>query len=308
MHSYDVLPANVIFENTKGEYHMKTTKEKRFAAAKWAMVGVLCLTCALGFTTGRAKASAFYCDDGIYAGEGESVSTTYTIEYDYLVEHNEHRVYEAPGIGNSLSGVSNYCSVLAGVNVVMYYDRFYPNLIPNFDPLFYYGDNEFMYKPDLSYPEVTNVFSTLYNYMNVNVVAPGATENDYKTGLSRYVREKGYNLSFTSFQGNSTCVDLNKVAQMAASNKVGVLFCNRYNFVYGISDYNNVRTVAQKSANVGHMMMVYGYFTVDYYKNGSKFLTETYLEVTSCYSSGDRGYVKMNDYLEIDDALIMNIS
>ena len=245
---------------------MKTTKEKRFAAAKWAMVGVLCLTCALGFTTGRAKASAFYCDDGIYAGEGESVSTTYTIEYDYLVEHNEHRVYEAPGIGNSLSGVSNYCSVLAGVNVVTYYDRFYPNLIPNFEPGMEFS-GIYYYLPDMAYDETKAVFSKLYSYMNVNVVAPGATENDYKTGLTRYVKERGYNLSFTSFHGNSTCVDLNKVAQMAANNKVGVLFCNRYNFVYGISDYNNVRTVAQKSANVGHMMMVYGYFTVDYYKN-----------------------------------------
>ena len=144
--------------------------------------------------------------------------------------------------------------------------------------------------------------------MNVNVVAPGATENDYKTGLTRYVKEQGYNLSFTSFHGNSTCVDLNKVAQMAANNKVGVIFCNRYNFVYGFNDKDNSRKVVQKIANAGHMMMVYGYFTVDYYKNGSKFLTETFLEVTSCYSSGDRGYVKMNDYLEIDDALIMNIS
>ncbi len=286
---------------------MKTTKEKRFAAAKWAMVGVLCLTCALGFTTGHAKASAFYCDDGIYAGEGESVSTTYTIEYDYLVEHNEHRVYEAPGIGNSLSGVSNYCSVLAGVNVITYYDRFYPNLIPNFEPGMEFS-GIYYYLPDMAYDETKAVFSKLYSYMNVNVVAPGATENDYKTGLTRYVKEQGYNLSFTSFQGNSTCVDLNKVAQMAASNKVGVIFCNRYNFVYGFNDKDNSRKVVQKIANAGHMMMVYGYFTVDYYKNGSKFLTETFLEVTSCYSSGDRGYVKMNDYLEIDNALVMNIS
>ena len=54
-------------------------------------------------------------------------------------------------------------------------------------------------------------------------------------------------------------------------------------------------------------MMVYGYFTVDYYKNGSKFLTETYLCASSCNSFADAGFIKMDDNLTIDDAIIVQI-
>lgn len=54
-------------------------------------------------------------------------------------------------------------------------------------------------------------------------------------------------------------------------------------------------------------MMVYGYQTIAYYKNGVNFRTDTYLQASSGFGSAETGYIKMNDYIGIMDALIINI-
>ena len=55
-------------------------------------------------------------------------------------------------------------------------------------------------------------------------------------------------------------------------------------------------------------MMVYGYITINYYNNGSLFRTDTYLQASSGFGSGEQGYIKMDDDLDIEEALIVNIS
>jgi hypothetical protein len=56
------------------------------------------------------------------------------------------------------------------------------------------------------------------------------------------------------------------------------------------------------------MMMVYGYETITYYKDGTVLQSDTFLNVCSSYGSGDTGYMQLNDFLKIDEAYIMTIS
>ena len=253
----------------------------------------------------------FYCADGdddfIYGGQGEIADSSYEIEYDYyeIVENIKH--YSAPSFGNLDDSMTNTCAPAAGTNVVVFYDRWYENLVPDYTPgiqlaLGYY------YYMDMAKPETTNVLETLYKLMDTNVGSGGTSESQFLNGLSEYVDNAGYDLSYTSFYSGAKTVDLNALKETINQNKVGVVFCSRYNFVYGIRHDENKTIIAKEDANIGHMMMVYGYQTIAYYKNDINFHTDTFLYVSSGYGDGAQGYMELNSYLNIEDALIMAIS
>ena len=68
-------------------------------------------------------------------------------------------------------------------------------------------------------------------------------------------------------------------------------------------------TIVKENSTIPHMMMVYGYFTCAYYKNGINFQTDTYLYVTKSDGMTDKGYLQVNDdCLDIDEAYIVTIS
>lgn len=282
---------------------MRKTKKKALSFVLWAVCAMLIALNGLGMAVAR-KAQAYYCDDGTYRGEGTHVSSTYTVEFDSQVEHNEYRVDAAPGL---LGGESpgNDCTATAGLNIVAFYDRYYTNLIPNYEPGAMIAGSYWYF---LNSNETISLHNTLYNYMNVNVTYPGASENDFKNGLKRYVNEQGYNIAYSSIHQNAQTVNLTKLRQMINSNRVAAIFFLNYNFIFDFKVTDSSRIVYQERANASHVMMVYGYFTVDYYKNNQLFLTETYLQVSSCNSMGDLGYVKLNDYGTIEDAVMITIS
>lgn len=256
------------------------------------------------------RAQAHYCNADYY-GEGQSIGASYTVEYDYYVEHDDYVVSAAPSYSSVTEEQTNNCASKAGANIVGFYDRYYPNLIPNFEPGVASSSGVgYIYFPRVNLEPINTLITDLYYRMDTNVGEPGATAQDFKDGLTEYVNEKGYNISFSSFYQNSTSVNYSKVQQMVSQNKVGVLMCGNYNIVFGIShDASGTSTlVSKRDYNIAHMMMVYGYLSIDYYKDGSKIRTDTFLQVSTGFAAGEKGYIRMDDYLTIDDALIINIS
>lgn len=287
---------------------MVHNKRRATLFGAWGMCAVLLSASAFG-TAGSvsAGASSYFCDDGLYEGTGTHVSANYTIEYDYYVEHNEYLVGCAPSLMDGGSGYTNNCTSVAATNVVAFYDRYYPNLIPDYEPG-YVVNGYYWYYPNLGSSAIATLHATLYDYIGVNSVAAGATENDVKNGLKRYINEKGYSVTYSSMYESATTVNLTKVQQMVNNNQVALVFFAGYHFIYGFSTTDNVRTVIRMTSDAGHAMMIFGYFTVDYYKNNQKFLTETYLEASSCNQFGDQGYIKLNDYGTIVDAVLVAVS
>lgn len=289
---------------------MQKTKRNKNKIAVCLLSGALLAANIVASASGASasasgETAAHYCDDG-YGGQGTHVSTTYTVEYDYAVEHNEYRVGCAPSLCGSGSNFSNDCTAIAGLNVCVYYDRYYPDLIPNYTPGISVG-SIYRYLPSRGSAAINTVHSTLYSYMGVNSAGWGASEDGFKSGLARYVTEQGLSVSYSAMYQSGQTVNLARMRQMVGDKQVAVLFLSGYNFVYGFNVTDTARTVYQESADAGHMMMVYGYFTVDYYKNGQLFLTETYLEASSCFGTSDQGYIKMDSYGTIDNALVVAI-
>ena len=292
------------------------TKAKGVRAAAAALLAVFGIVLFLPLFAGAsaAEAEAHYCDDGYYdegyGGEGQSANASYTIEYDYYVEHREYYVSAAPSYSSVTEEQTNNCASKAGANIIGYYDRYYPELIPDFEPGYLYPNNAYLYFPKANLQPLNNLITALYYMMNTNVTAPGATEQDFKDGLTEYVEDHGYDIGFSSFHNNSTSVNYTAVQQMVQQKKVGVLLCSKYNFIFSINHLSsgNSTLISKRDYNISHMMMVYGYLIIDYYKDGSCIASETYLQVSSGFADGSQGYIKMNDYLTIDNALVVSIS
>lgn len=258
--------------------------------------------------TAAYASEILYSDDGIsFWGAGKPIPSSETIYWDNYVVHDEYLVDQAPSYGVAGS-VDNFCAPSAGTNVIGFYDRFYPNLIPNFEPGMM-NNGHYWYLPDMNFPQVVQTFNDLYALMGTNQNGAGTSEEQFKKGLKQFVNNHGYNLSYGSFYQNRTGVNINALRGMISSNKVGVLLCTKYNFIYDIVHGPNETFISKSDYTLAHMMMVYGYITIDYYKGGQIFRSDTYLQVSSGYSTGNQGYVLLNNNsMEIQEALIVNIS
>ena len=253
---------------------------------------------------------AEYYGDPSYDGSVTSggVDASYYVYYDERVIVDEAHLFSVPSYGNANSAVYNACAVLAGANIVGYYDQWATNLMPNFEPGMQFPAG-YMYYPDMKYDATVEMTYELYQLMNTNVGHLGTTSADFISGLDDYAENAGYDLSYYSMYSSPTSVNLNTLKTAINQGKVGLIMCSKYNYVSSISPSSaGYDYVAKWTYDIGHMMMVYGYQTLAYYQNGVNVKTATYLLVCSSYASGDKGFMEINSYSDIDEAYIMTIS
>ena len=246
--------------------------------------------------------------DVVFNGQGVQTDASYTVYYDYYTVLEDVSVGSAPSFGNNDG--TNICGPVAGANIVIYYDRWYTNLVPNYTPGMVFSDTGlYNYYPNMGLTETNNVITSLYLHMNL-LLWGGTTSANFKSGLNGYVTNAGYNLSYYSFYTNSTNVNLATLKTAVQQGKVGLVMCSEYNFVYGLNDVpqDKKMNIVKIKSSSAHMMMVYGYKKIAYYKNGQNIGTDTFLYVSSGFNTSDQGYMELNDYSVINEALIMAIS
>ena len=281
-----------------------------FAAA---LVGVsLLLTCCL-IKAPSAQVSAdtevIYYDSVYGAPVGSSSTESYTIDCDYFEITANYAYDTAPAFGNTESSFSNYCGPVTGMDIVLFNDRWKTNLIPNYEPGFSLSDGSYDYWA-MATSASSAAYANIYSLMKTGEVG-GTTSTNFRNGLKSFVENAGYDISYSSIYSNSKTVNLNALKTAIDQNKVGVIMCSEYNYILsmGVSMGDTEMTIVKESSTIPHMMMVYGYFTCAYYKNGVNFQTDTYLYVTRSNGSGDLGYMQVNDdCLDIDEAYIVTIS
>lgn len=251
----------------------------------------------------------FIYEDGPYQGQGTHTSVDYTINCDEMVTEDLAVVTSAPSYGNNDPSMTNVCGPVAGTNIVVYYDQWATNLIPNFEPGMVTSSGYFRYYPDIDWPQTNAVIASLYNLMRVPEVG-GTTSANFKSGLNSYVTGKGYTVSYTSCYDSATTLNLMTLKTAINAGKVALLMCSQYNFVYAVHDDTDIGNIyfTQHNSTVGHMMMVYGYKTLGYYSNGVKVGEDTFLLVSSGYGDSSQGYMRLNAFSVIDEAWITYIS
>lgn len=287
---------------------MKSCKIQKKAVSV-LLACVFTLVCAItvfnmGTVTGAAE--AVYYSDTDYTGGTMQEASEYVYRDSYTVD-TSYRTYQAPSYGNSDASIKNFCAVTAGTNIAVFYDKTYTNLVPNFEPGMLIN-GIFTYYPDLGWPQTEQLFYTLYDDMKTNQSGIGTSGSNFKSGLQAYAARQGYNISFSSMYSSSTNVNLTTFGNAVMADKVGVLLLSKYNYIYAIT-HNDERTfISKATSNGAHIMMVYGYIKINFYNDGELFRTDTFLQASSGFSSGDQGYIKVDDYLTIEEALIVNIS
>lgn len=196
------------------------------------------------------------------------------------------------------STMPNACGPVAGAIVVGYYDKYYENLIPDWQSYFpstgrYRGQN------------MTNVIpliQDLYNRMETNVAGPGVSEAEFKAGLTSYVVDKGFNISYQHIW-NGYSFDYSTFGQAVADNKVSallVLESDVYELYLG-DGYDNL-TTTHLSGN--HIMVAYGEYEVKYETDNGT-VVDKYIKVATGQSSTLLALYKVGSY--IDTSYVVSI-
>ena len=226
-----------------------------------------------------------------YVG-GELISTYASETISYISKQVVSDISTANGAPDyrSIDGLQNGCGAVAGGNLVGFYDKYYGNLIPNWDSAYSNG----RYKNQNS-ANVSPLLRDLFERMQTNVVAPGVSESEFKTGLQSYVVDHGYNIEYVSL-GNGNSFNYNAFKTAVNNNQVSVLFIRPSN-IYTLEENNGSDVVYSDSISGNHIMMAFGYYEVKYIlSNGTR--TDKYLHVSTGLSGETQAYYKIGSYVE----------
>lgn len=192
------------------------------------------------------------------------------------------------------------CGAIAGGNVIAFYDRYDENLIPNHvsgQSIF----NAFAYSIGDQYTDA--LITQLYEYMAGDGV--GMTEKQFKDGFTRYCKEKGKSVSFTSCMSSGS-FSYSKLQSSMKANQPIVFFLSGYN-VLQIYSSEKLDTLAYTVSTVPHIMVGFGYSSYTYNTSTG---TQSYdlISISSGLTgSGDLDYFDIHYQTHIDDALAINI-
>ena len=271
---------------------------KRISALMVALLFVLCCGCA-STTHGQQQENEKYYQATTYGGTPIG-SVNETIEYDHKTT-NECMIS---------TGIPEYyafgytCGISAGGNVVAYYNKQYPTLIPGhlagmdfFGTWCWMGQNEY----------IDALHTNLYIAMGAN--PSGTTLWGYLGGLASYVGGKGKSLAISDVSDTSSSLDPAYIAAIN-DNKLITLFLDGFNIIdngAGFNTYNGYDIAKFTEYFGAHVMVAYGYKIVSYYDDQNyMFREDTYLYVGTSYNIGN-ALLRINTNCTIDEAYVTQV-
>ena len=257
-----------------------------------------------------------------YQGEGIITFSTEKIEYSRKTESTSSIYFDFP-MYECLT-LPNNCAPVGGSIALGYYDEYYPNLIPNYEAVYYYKGEKY-YK--IISPEVDTLIAELYERMGTNQGVSGTTYEGFKTGLQSYINTQGYTVSYSSLMSSGK-LNLNNVYSSLNAGKPEVLFMTSIRYVYRLHfyEYSGYDYIGVQTANAGHVSVAYGKREIKYYRNETKkvwspiwynpfrfinvteevnFRTNRYLMVS--FGNSTLGYMDITDTGGVQQAINLNI-
>lgn len=242
----------------------------------------------------------YLAEDAFY-GDGGSITGSATVRIDYV---NRSRDYYRLALSTPSISTSPYlssCACIAGANVVSYFDRYCPELIPDYEPgyeylgyYFYYGD---------TYTS-TSVVTQLYSDMGTTE-SNGTTTAQFLSGMTKYANRAGYNFSYTSVMSGSK-LNFSAAKSAMKSNKPIALFLTGYNVAeLALNDTYDLIGYSLSTAN--HVMIGFGYEDLVYTYDSGEQEEIQFFYVASGVSSRSIGYFNVNYNTKINDAYALSI-
>ena len=238
-----------------------------------------------------------------YFGGGTYTHTTFTISYDRKTTTNYSIQYDLPNINASFQG--GCCAHTAGAIILVYWDRFCPNIIPNYEPMITIG-------PFVTYrgftQEVENLGLELVDLMLIGEPHEGVTFSEFQLGMETLVERQGYTYTTTSlFSGGS--FNFNNYKNAVENNIPVAFFLSDYNMLDGISEGDGIDTIGNGYCPITHATAACGYKIDTYYDaNNNVIQTRKYIKVASGLNSYGIGYLNINGVTTIDRAISIQVS
>lgn len=201
----------------------------------------------------------------------------------------------------NISGLTNSCGAIAGAEIVAFYDKYFPDLIPNWVS-YYTASGKYRTQDTTIVPALIR---EMYTLMRTNVDGVGVSRTDFIVGLTNYVSGNGHLVNFQNVMSGGT-INYEQCKSAVDNNKVIVLFTSSTN-VYDITVGNNQDIISTYNISGSHIMVIYGYYEAKYYNASGLFRSDKYLMVSTGLSSMPSAFYKP-DSTTTQAAYIINIS
>lgn len=238
----------------------------------------------------------YLAEDALYGGTDPVTGIT-TVHIDYVSKTtNKYYRMEVAVPYNSSSPYVSSCACVAGSNIVSYFDRYCPELIPDDEPGYEYMGYYFYYS---STQKSLEVVRQLYIDMGTTE-SNGTTVAQFLSGMNKYGKRAGYNFRYSS------CMSGGKFSYSAAQDSMlcgepVALFLEGYN-VAMIGAYENYDSIAYELSAANHVMVGFGYQEISYTYESGKQETFQYIYVASGYGNSPIGYFNINYNTKIINA------
>ncbi len=240
-----------------------------------------------------------------YFGGGTATftNTTFTISYARKTTVNYSIQYDLPSIDGSFQNGS--CAHTAGAIILVYWDRFCENIIPNFEPMSVIG-------PFVVYKTITTEVEALglelVELMQIGEPHEGTTFSEFQLGMETLVERQGYTYTTTNlFSGGS--FNFNNYKNSVENNIPVALFLSDYNMLNGIREEEGLDTIGNGYSPVSHVTAACGYKIDTYYDESDNVIqTRNYIKVASGLISYGIGYLNINGVTTIDRAISIQVS
>lgn len=233
--------------------------------------------------------------DGIeelsYRGASGLVTTTQTFSYStkttesYFINSSVPAYYDTANRDYT-------CAPVAGANLIGFYDRYFPNLVPDIATGYTRG-TRYTYYPMLRYEtQLQSLINDLASRMGTG--SSGTTLNEFETGMTSYVASKNLNITYidvTAAQTNALDLE-NAIVQLKDGNPIA-FFTSGINFTT-FTDTGSSVTMTIRSANDNHVFVAYGYQKVIYYDASGNIVRECISFQVSSGEDGLTGYYVLN--------------
>ncbi len=251
--------------------------------------------CALATEHGSRYAEYFVSVGTEYGNEKRDVYyTSKTIE-EYI------NPYEAPSFK---ACKANACVVDAGGNVMVYYDRIFDELVPDYKHKYILG--VFTYSAQTE--GVNKMFDTLYDMMGTDY--RGTSIPGFKSGMKAYAASRGHDINLTQFTGSYYNVNFEGLKKQLKAEKPAVIFLNTYSVTsFGDIVENVGHDIIEHSTYSGaHAMMVYGFKDVYYYDEYARLKQrDTFLYVSTGFGSLPLAMIDITRLCTVDDIYITEV-
>lgn len=235
--------------------------------------------------------------ESAYKGVEKLQYDTERVEFIYRTEKPYNVLSSIP---TCTYGHLGGCVPIMGTNLIVYYDKTYTNLIPNYEP----GRNILgRYRFNVENETTAALTDTLQKDMGTD--ENGTTISEFQAGLRSYVKRQGYNVSFSSIM-TSGKVNYEKAKTIVLQNKALAIFMSGYkgttivtNEGYDLLEYEYTKA--------SHAVVGFGCLEVKYTLSDNSSRTDKYIHCSMGVGLNTNGYININTS-NIDNVLEVTIS